>query len=95
MVYYCRGVMSFMNSVQTAFSTQNIEHDSAKIADFAHRMGRIPRKAVCCEVYGTISVVVDRKHATNIFRKVFGHKATSAACCDALGILQDRLDGDY
>lgn len=62
----------------------------SKVERFAERMNRIPRKAVRCKLYGTISVVLDRKHARNIFRKVFP-LATSEEILDALGVLEDRV----
>ena len=64
-----------------------------KLDAFADRMNRIPRKVIRCEVYGTPRVVVDKRHATNIFLKVFP-TATSVDIYDALNILQDRLDDD-
>jgi len=64
---------------------------TAALIRFATGMRRIPRKALRCEVYGTVSVVVDRAHAINIFRKLF--PATNAQeHYIALMLLQDRLD---
>lgn len=58
---------------------------------FASTMSRIPRRALRCDLYGTVSAVVDERHALNIFRKLAPYASTSAlnAACQ---ILQDRLD---
>jgi hypothetical protein len=60
-------------------------------ARFATRMRKIPRTTVRCDVYGTVSIVVERKHATAILRKVVP-SATSADINEALDVLQDRID---
>ncbi len=60
-------------------------------SEFATRMHSIPRKALRCEIYGTVSAVVDQKHAFNILAKVLpGLRASETY--DAMVILQDRLD---
>lgn len=60
-----------------------------RILDFARRMNA-PRRAVRCEVYGTVSVEVDRSHARNILRKVFPH-ILSTEMHTALAILDERV----
>lgn len=57
-------------------------------------MRDIPRKAVRCEIYGTITAAVDKTHAMNIIRKVVPG-ITKTDCYTALCILQDRLDNQY
>lgn len=65
---------------------------SNQCSDFALRMRRIPRLAVRCEVYGTVSATVDRRHALNIFRKVISAEVTPAIAYEAMCVLQERLD---
>lgn len=65
--------------------------ENPKVADFAARMHKVPRKMQRCEVYGTTSVIVDRNHAGNILRKVFP-TVSSSDVYQAVVILQDRLD---
>lgn len=62
-----------------------------QVVAFAWRMRRIPRLAVRCVVYGTVSVAVDERHARNILRKVVP-QASSEAVYDALCAMQERLD---
>ncbi len=64
---------------------------SDQASKFAHTMRSVPRKALRCEIYGTVSAVVDRKHAFNILAKVFPGLTINEAY-EALTILQDRLD---
>lgn len=59
---------------------------------FALRLRRIPRKAVRCEIYGTVAAVVDRAHALNIFRKVISPLIDANIAYEALNTLQERLD---
>ena len=59
---------------------------------FAGRMRQIPRKAVRCELYGTVHAVVDAKHVVNIFRKVVNPLVNPNIAYEAINILQDRLD---
>lgn len=59
---------------------------------FAGRMRAIPRKAVRCELYGTVRAVVDAKHVVNIFRKVINPSVNKNVAYEAINILQDRLD---
>lgn len=66
------------------------EHER-RLLRFAASMDHIPRKAIRCEIYGTVTAVVDASHARNIFRKV-APAAASQAIYAALSILQDRLD---
>ena len=80
-----------MTSTFLSLARSGAMNDLSKAEQFAHRMTRIPRKALRCEVYGTVSVVVDQGHAKNILRKVVP-TATSADLYHALAILQDRLD---
>ncbi len=58
---------------------------------FATRMHSIPRKALRCEIYGTVTAVVDQRHAYNILAKVLPGLRTSETY-DAMVVLQDRLD---
>lgn len=62
-----------------------------RVVFFAWNMRRIPRKAVRCEVYGTVSAAVDERHARNIFAKV-APAASADALSEALSVLQHRLD---
>lgn len=64
----------------------------SRVERFAEGMKKIPRRIQHCEVYGTPSVVVDEKHAKNIFKQVVP-TAMSHEIYRALVILQDRLDG--
>jgi hypothetical protein len=65
----------------------------SKAAKFAVRMRKIPRKVVRCDVYGTVAVAVDERHARNILRKVVP-TATSSEVYVALMIMQERLDDE-
>ena len=64
--------------------------ENPKVADFCSRMS-VPRKALRCEVYGTVRAIVDKAHATNILKKVFP-TITSKDLYHALSALQNRLD---
>lgn len=61
------------------------------VEQFAWNMRKIPRRAIRCEIYDTIRIVVDKRHATNIIRKVIP-TVTGPEIYDALVILQERLD---
>jgi hypothetical protein len=63
----------------------------SKAVRFALDMRKIPRATQRCPIYGTVSVIVDRRHATNIIRK-FVPTVSTSDLYDALVILQDRLD---
>lgn len=64
---------------------------AAQAVKFAQVMRRVPRRALRCDVYGTVSAVVDRAHALNILRKAIpGLRASETY--DALVVLQSRLD---
>lgn len=80
--------MGYMGSVQSAFAEK---FESGKLESFALRMNRIPRQIQRCEIYGTISAVVDQAHAKNIFRKI-DPLATQSEIYRAIVILQERLD---
>lgn len=73
-------------------SNTNTDAVSDKLVAFAYRMNKIPRKALKCDVYGTVHVIVDQAHAMNIFNKVMGRKVTKTEAYAALGVLQERLD---
>lgn len=64
--------------------------EERRLLRFASAMHGIPRRAIRCDVYGTVSVVVDERHARNILRRVAPTAAPSAVY-DALCVLQDRL----
>ena len=64
---------------------------SRRAAEFAAVMRTIPRRALRCEIYGTIAATVDRAHALNILKKAIpGLRASETY--DAMLGLQDRLD---
>lgn len=81
-----RPYVTCMSNTSDAMSFQD-----RNLLKFAKSMRRIPRKAQRCDVYGTVSAVVDKRHALAIFRKV-APCATGPALYDAMVILQDRLD---
>ena len=60
-------------------------------AQVAATLRKIPRTVARCDIYGTASVIVDRRHARNLLKKLVPW-ATSPDIYDALVILQDRLD---
>lgn len=60
-------------------------------AEVAVTLRKIPRTVARCDIYGTTRVVVDRRHARNLLKKLVPW-ATSPDIYDALVILQDRLD---
>ena len=62
-----------------------------RAAQFAYNMRVIPRKAIKCEIYGTVTATVDRAHALNILKKVIAGLRNSETY-DAMVILQERLD---
>ncbi len=64
----------------------------SKVEKFALNMKKIPRKALRCEIYDTVSVVVDERHATNVLLKCGDPAATGSEIYRALIILQDRLE---
>lgn len=64
----------------------------SKVERFALNMKKIPRKVQHCEIYGTVSVIVDERHAKNILLKCGDPAATSIQVYRALNILQDRLE---
>ncbi len=66
---------------------------SEDLVSFAWRMRTVPRKAQRCEIYGTVSAVVDRDHALNILRKAFpGYRIDAVIAYRAFNVLQERLD---
>lgn len=62
-----------------------------KLLWFASHMRTIPRRAIRCEIYGTISAAVDERAVTRIFTKV-APAASHSAIYAAKTVLQDRLD---
>jgi hypothetical protein len=74
-----------------ALDTNPTDLNDRNVISFAQNMKRIPRKTARCELYGDVTVVLDRAHAKNILRKVYPG-ASSAAVYTALCILQERLD---
>ncbi len=86
-----------MNNMKSTSQTDReataFESLSNELQGFAYRMRSVPRKALRCEVYGTVTAVVDTDHALNIFRKVFpGYRVDKNVSYQALAILQNRLD---
>jgi hypothetical protein len=79
----------FRPYVESMSNTESFQ--DRNLLKFAQSMRSIPRQALRCDLYGTISVVVDRRHVTAIFRKI-APCATRTALHDAMVILQDRLD---
>lgn len=61
------------------------------LLSFAARMKSVPRRAQKCDIYDTVTAVVDERHARNIFRKI-APTASGPAIYTALAILSDRLD---
>lgn len=62
-----------------------------KAVSFAYRMRSVPRRALRCEIYGTVTAAVDQRHAFNIMAKAIpGLRASETY--DAMVVLQDRLD---
>ncbi len=62
----------------------------SKAARFAERMTKVPRRTIRCDIYGTMSVVLDERHAANIIRKVVPC-ATQAEVYAAMSILAERV----
>ena len=62
-----------------------------KLLQFSGVMRRIPRSAVRCEIYGTVSAAVDQQAVKRIFYKVSPCASRDAIYAATL-ILQDRLD---
>ncbi len=65
--------------------------DMKTAAEVAQSLKKIPRTVARCDIYGTTRVIVDRRHARNLLKKLVPW-ATSPDIYDALVILQDRLD---
>ena len=65
--------------------------NNSRAVKFAERMNRIPRRALRCEIYGTVSVALDERHAANIIRKVFPC-ATQSEIYAAMTVLHNRID---
>lgn len=72
-----------------SFSPEN--DPDRRLVRFACVMSNIPRRALRCEIYGTVSAAVDTRAVTRIFGKV-SPAASHSAIHAALVILQDRLD---
>lgn len=75
--------------MSTSTNTEN--YQERNLLRFCEVMKNIPRRVQKCEIYGTVTVVVDSSHAKNIFRKI-APCASTAVIYDALCILQERLD---
>jgi hypothetical protein len=80
------------NKMVTFFGGPSARPDMMdRAAKFAHNMRNIPRKPLRCEIYGTVTAVVDQKHAFNIIAKVLPGIRPSETY-EAMTVLQDRLD---
>lgn len=64
-----------------------------RLLAFVGRMRRIPRRALRCEIYGTVRAVLDDRAAARIFARV-SPAASRDAIYAARIVLQDRLDGE-